>query len=68
MRAQLRGAYIAILGVGVNVNQMPRHFSKELRQRATSLAILRSSPVDRQAVAVALLRNLDSTYQDLRGL
>jgi BirA family transcriptional regulator, biotin operon repressor / biotin---[acetyl-CoA-carboxylase] ligase len=68
MRAQLRGAYIAILGVGVNVNQMPRHFSKELRQRATSLAILRSSPVDRQAVAVALLRNLDSTYRDLRGL
>jgi BirA family transcriptional regulator, biotin operon repressor / biotin---[acetyl-CoA-carboxylase] ligase len=68
MRAQPKGAYIAILGVGVNVNQMPRHFSKELRERATSLEILRSSPVDRQAVAVALLRNLDSTYQDLRGL
>lgn len=68
MRAQAKGAYIAILGVGVNVNQMPRHFSKELRERATSLAILRSSPVDRQAVAVALLRNLDSTYRDLRGL
>ena len=68
MRALPKGAYIAILGVGVNVNQMPRHFSKELRERATSLAILRSSPVDRQAVAVALLRNLDSTYQDLRGL
>jgi biotin-(acetyl-CoA carboxylase) ligase len=68
MRAQPKGAYIAILGVGVNVNQMARHFSKELRERATSLAILRSSPVDRQAVAVALLRNLDSTYRDLRGL
>jgi BirA family biotin operon repressor/biotin-[acetyl-CoA-carboxylase] ligase len=68
MRAQPKGAYIAILGVGVNVNQMPRHFSKELRERATSLAILRRRPVDRQAVAVALLHNLDSTYHDLCGL
>jgi BirA family biotin operon repressor/biotin-[acetyl-CoA-carboxylase] ligase len=68
MRAQPRASHLAILGIGVNVNQMPRHFSEELRERATSLAILRRGPVDRQAVAVALLRNLDVTYRDLRGL
>jgi BirA family biotin operon repressor/biotin-[acetyl-CoA-carboxylase] ligase len=68
MRAQPRAPHIAILGIGVNVNQMPRHFSEELRERATSLAIVRRGPVDRQAVAVALLRNLDVTYRDLRGL
>ncbi len=68
MRAQPKDAYITILGVGINVNQMPRDFSKDLRGRATSLAILRSGPVDRQALAVALLCNLDSTYRDPRGL
>ena len=64
MRAQAKAAHIAILGIGVNVNQSPCDFSEELRDRAVSLAMLRGGPLDRQLFAVALLRNLDRTYAE----
>src|SRR5438552_3430875 len=64
MRAQAKGAHIAILGIGVNVNQSPCDFSEELRERVVSLAMLRRGPLDRQLFAVALLRNLDRTYAE----
>ena len=64
MRAQAKAAHIAILGIGVNVNQSPCDFSEELRERAVSLAMLRGGPLDRQLFAVALLRNLDRTYAE----
>jgi len=63
MRAQAKGPHLAVLGVGVNVNQMPHDFSEELRKRATSLAIARRGPIDRASFAVALLRNLDRFYR-----
>lgn len=63
MRAQSKAPHLAVLGVGVNVNQMPHDFSEELRERATSLVIARRSPVDRTSFAVALLRNLDLLYR-----
>jgi BirA family transcriptional regulator, biotin operon repressor / biotin---[acetyl-CoA-carboxylase] ligase len=59
MRAQPKAPHLAVLGIGVNVNQMPHDFSEGLRKRATSLAIARRGPIDRSSVAVALLRNLD---------
>jgi BirA family biotin operon repressor/biotin-[acetyl-CoA-carboxylase] ligase len=62
MRAQAKGPHIAILGIGVNVNQRPHDFSEELRHRAISLAMLRRGPTDRQLLAAALLGNLDRTY------
>jgi len=64
MRAQAKAAHIAILGIGVNVNQSPCDFSEELRERAVSLAMLRGGPLDRHLFAVALLRNLDRTYAE----
>ena len=63
MRAQPKAPHLAVLGVGVNVNQMPHDFSEELRERATSLVIARRGPVDRTSFAVALLRNLDPLYR-----
>src|SRR5205814_8754197 len=63
MRAQPKAPHLAVLGVGVNVNQMPHDFSEELRERATSLVIARRGPVDRTSFAVALLRNLDLLYR-----
>jgi BirA family transcriptional regulator, biotin operon repressor / biotin---[acetyl-CoA-carboxylase] ligase len=59
MRAQAKAPHLAVLGIGVNVNQMPHEFSEELRKRASSLAIARRGPIDRSSFALALLRNLD---------
>ena len=63
MRAQAKAPHLAVLGIGVNVNQMPHDFSEDLRERATSLAIARRGPIDRSAFAIALLRNLDLLYR-----
>lgn len=62
MRAQKNAPHIAIVGIGVNVNQQPEDFSEELRGRAISLAIALDRRVDRHQFAIALLRNLDRTY------
>jgi BirA family biotin operon repressor/biotin-[acetyl-CoA-carboxylase] ligase len=63
MRAQAKAPHLAVLGVGVNVNQMPHDFSEKLRQRATSLAIVHRGPIDRFSFAVALLRNLNQFHR-----
>ena len=62
MRAQSHAPHIAILGMGVNVNQTPEDFSEEVRGRAVSIAMLRGETVDRHRLAIALLRELDRTY------
>lgn len=67
MRAQPAGLHAAIVGIGLNVNHAPSDFSEELRERATSLAILRRERLDRHRVAFVLLRNLDQTYAELFG-
>jgi len=64
MRAQPGAPHLAVVGIGVNVNQTPDHFPKGLRDRATSLAIVLGRPVDRDALAIALLRNLDRLYRE----
>ena len=68
MRAQENAPYIAILGIGINVNQGAEDFSEDLRFRASSLAMLLGQQVDRHRLAIALLRELDRTYLDFRGL
>ena len=74
MRAQKNSPHIAIVGIGLNVNQRAEDFSGELRPRAISLAmaldrsarrrIRRGEQVDRHQLAVALLQNLDASYRD----
>ena len=63
MRAQEKAPHLAIVGVGINVNQSLEDFPPELRNRAISLAMALQRPVDRQKFAVVLLRNLDRTYR-----
>jgi BirA family biotin operon repressor/biotin-[acetyl-CoA-carboxylase] ligase len=64
MRAQPGAPHLAVVGIGVNVNQMPSHFSGELRDRAISLAIVLGGPIERNTLAIALLRNLDQLYRE----
>src|SRR5467141_3597757 len=64
MRAQEHAPHFAIAGIGINVNQTPEAFSKELRQHAMSLAIALNRQVERQKFAAALLLNLDRTYRE----
>lgn len=65
MQARPGVPHVAILGIGLNVNQSPTDFSAELREIATSLAIARRQRIDRRRLAVELLRNLDRSYIEL---
>ena len=67
MRAQKNDSHFAIAGIGINVNQMPDDFSSDVRLHAGSLAMALGRSLDRHAIAVALLRNLDQTYRYLSG-
>jgi BirA family biotin operon repressor/biotin-[acetyl-CoA-carboxylase] ligase len=68
MRAQKNAPHLAIAGIGINANHAPEDFSAKLRPHAISLAQALDRQVDRAEFAIALLRKLDSTYRDLRGL
>ena len=63
MRAQNNAPHLAVVGIGINVNQCCGDFPAQLQDRAISLAIALGRQVDRQNFAVALLRNLDLTYR-----
>ena len=56
------------VGIGVNCLQHEAHFPPELRGRATSLDLESSHPVDRTAVAQAILRELDVLWSAERGV
>ena len=63
MRAQEQAPHLAVVGIGINVNQCRADFPEDLRNRAISLAIALGRQVDRQNFAVALLRKLDVRYR-----
>ena len=62
MRAQENAPHLAVVGIGINVNQSGEDFPQELQDTAISLAMALGRKVERQNFAVALLRNLDATY------
>jgi BirA family biotin operon repressor/biotin-[acetyl-CoA-carboxylase] ligase len=64
MRAQEKAPHVSIVGIGINVNQSPEDFPPEVQSRAISLAMALHRPVNRQKLAVAILRNLDRTYRE----
>ena len=64
MRAQNKAPHVAVVGIGINVNQSRDDFPAELQGRAISLAMALGRQVERQNFAVALLRNLDLTYRE----
>jgi BirA family biotin operon repressor/biotin-[acetyl-CoA-carboxylase] ligase len=51
--------YVAVAGIGINVNQTASDFPEELRETAGSLAMATGRSVARLPFAIALLRNLD---------
>lgn len=57
------GSYIAVAGMGVNVNQTLEDFPAELRVTAGSLRMATGRQIQRGHLAVALLRKLDTDYQ-----
>lgn len=48
-----------VIGIGVNCLQQPGHFQGELAHKATSIQIVSGAPVDRAALAAAILEQLD---------
>ena len=64
MRAQEKALHLAIVGIGINVNQSRDDFPAELQGKAISIAMVLGRQVDRQRFAVALLRNLDAAYRE----
>src|SRR5438477_7680847 len=46
MRAQEKAPHLAIVGIGINVNQSLEHFPSDLRDRAISLAVALGQQVD----------------------
>jgi BirA family biotin operon repressor/biotin-[acetyl-CoA-carboxylase] ligase len=64
MRAQDKAPHLAVVGVGINVNQCRDDFPAELQDTATSLAMALGRQIARQKFAVALLRTLDLTYRE----
>jgi len=65
MRVEANGSYCAVAGLGLNINHTLEDFSPELRQTAGSLAITAGHSLDRFALTVALLRNLNARYGTL---
>ena len=65
MRAQPGGPHVAIVGIGLNVNHTLADFPDEIRERATSVAMVSRCRLDRNLLAAVLLRNLDRTYPEL---
>jgi BirA family biotin operon repressor/biotin-[acetyl-CoA-carboxylase] ligase len=53
------GGYVAVAGIGMNVNQNVHDFPEELRPIAGSLAMVTGRKISRSKLAIALLRNLD---------
>lgn len=53
------GSYMAVAGIGVNVNQSIDDFPQELRATAGSLAMAAGRKIARDRLAIVLLRNLE---------
>jgi len=67
MRAQEKAPHLAVVGIGINVNQSVEDFPPELQSCAISLAMALGRPVDRQKLAAVVLRTLDRTYREQFG-
>jgi BirA family biotin operon repressor/biotin-[acetyl-CoA-carboxylase] ligase len=52
------GRYVAVAGIGINVNQALDDFPEELRHTAGSLAMTTGREISRANLAIALLRKL----------
>jgi BirA family transcriptional regulator, biotin operon repressor / biotin---[acetyl-CoA-carboxylase] ligase len=56
-------SYVAVAGIGVNVNQALEDFPAELRATAGSLRMAAGRPIERNHFAIALLRRMETDYR-----
>ena len=61
-RTERDGHYVAVAGLGVNVNQLPQDFPEELQARAGSLRMSIGQTIPRGPFLVALLQKLEVDY------
>ena len=61
-RNQPGGVVHVAIGIGINCLQHTAHFPPELRDRATSLEIESSQPIDRTRLAIEILKQLDRFF------
>lgn len=59
-RRSANDGWAVAIGIGINCLQHAGHFPPELRDRATSLELESKHAIDREAVAVAVLNELDA--------
>ena len=62
-RTAADGSYVAVAGIGINVNQTIDDFPEELRGTAGSLAMMTGKTISRPKLAIALLRRLDQSIR-----
>ena len=60
------GSYLAVAGLGVNVNQTLEDFPPELQTTAGSLRMATGRQIHRVPLAIALLRKLETDYRAFR--
>lgn len=58
-RTEKNGSYVAVGGIGINVNQSNADFPEELRASAGSLAMATGRKINRTRLAIALMRKLE---------
>jgi BirA family biotin operon repressor/biotin-[acetyl-CoA-carboxylase] ligase len=61
------GSYLAVAGIGVNVNQTQQDFPAELRATAGSLRMAAGRQIQRRHLAIALLRKLNADYRNFHA-
>lgn len=62
MHAEIDRVEDIVVGIGIDVNFRPEDFPEDVREIATSLAILKGENIDRTAFLIAVLKRLDALY------
>lgn len=65
MNAEMERINYIVIGIGINVNIMPEEFPQDIRDTATSLAIMKGEKLPRVKFFQAVLRALDALYLEV---
>lgn len=63
MSAEMERIHYIVIGIGINVNIMADEFTPDIRDTATSLAILAGHAVDRRQLLAAILHEMETLYR-----
>ena len=65
MNAEMERINYIVIGIGINVNIMPEEFPQDIRDTATSLAIMKGEKLPRVKFFQAVLKALDALYLEV---